>query len=99
HVKKKGGSYIEIGHKSQSANEFNNTTLFPIIYLTLYPFGLGGFEDHSRTVSVSMKAHVKHLFSLADQCFQQHHSFLFMAFNMLQRQAVLLHTSLKVKKL
>jgi hypothetical protein len=98
HVKKKGGSYIEIGHGSQPVNEFNNTTLFPMIYPTLYPFGLGGFEDQSRTVSVSMKAHVKHLFSLADRRFQQHHSFLFTVFNMLQRRAVLLHTSLKVKK-
>jgi hypothetical protein len=47
HVKKKGGSYIEIGHGSQPVNEFNNTTLFPMIYPTLYPFGLGGFEDQS----------------------------------------------------
>jgi hypothetical protein len=47
HVKKKGGSYIEIGHESHPVNEFNNTTLFPMIYPTLYPFGLGGFEDRS----------------------------------------------------
>jgi hypothetical protein len=47
HVKKKGGSYIEVGHESQPVNEFNNTTLFPMIYPTLYPFGLGSFEDHS----------------------------------------------------
>jgi hypothetical protein len=98
HVKKKGGSYIEIGHESLPVNEFDNTILFPMIYPTLYPYGIGGFEDRSRTVSASMKAHVKHLFSLADRRFQQHHSFLFTAFNMLQRRAVLLHTSLKVKK-
>lgn len=97
HVKKKGGSYIKIGHESLPVNEFDNTILFPMIYPMLYPYGIGSFEDRLRTVLASMKAHVKHLFLLADRCFQQHHS-LFTMFNMLQRRAVLLHTSFKVKK-
>ena len=45
-----------------------------------------------------MKCHIKHLFSLHDHQFQEHYSFLFTAFNILQQHAVLLHSSLKVKK-
>ena len=68
-----------------------------MIYPTLYPYGLGGFEDPKREVKVSLKRHVRHLFNLHDRQFQQHYSFLFTVFNVLQRRAILLHTSLKVK--
>lgn len=65
---------------------------------TLFPYSVGGFEDKSCQVAISMKQHVKYLFSLADRRFQEHYSFMFTAFNILQRRAVLLHTSLKVHK-
>ncbi|KAJ6525416.1 hypothetical protein B0H19DRAFT_962420, partial [Mycena capillaripes] len=45
-----------------------------------------------------MRAHVKHLFNLSDRRFQTHYSFLFTAFNMLQRRELLLRTSMKVKR-
>jgi hypothetical protein len=38
------------------------------------------------------------LFNLSDCRFQEHYSFLFTAFNIIQRRAALLHTSLKVKR-
>ena len=98
HVIKKGGSYIEIPHDAQPVNEFCNPDLFPMIYPTLFPYGIGGLEDSDRESKLSMKKHVKHLFSLADRRFQEHYSFLFTAFNMLQRREVLLRTSLKVKR-
>ena len=41
---------------------------------------------------------MKHLFSLKDRRSQEHYSFLFTVFNILQCQSVLLHTSLKVHK-
>ena len=41
---------------------------------------------------------VKHLFSLHDKCFQEHYSFLFTAFNILQRRNMLLRVGLKAKK-
>src|SRR6266511_1643994 len=70
--------------------------LFPMIYPTLFQYGKGGFEDHSRQVHISMKHHVKHLCGLSDRRFQEHYSFLFTAFNILQCRSILLHTSLKV---
>ncbi|KAJ4472790.1 hypothetical protein C8J55DRAFT_389475, partial [Lentinula edodes] len=61
HIKGKGGAYIKIPHDPLPVNEFMNPSLFPMIYPTLFPYGIGGFEDYKRRVSVSMKRHVKHL--------------------------------------
>ena len=97
HVKR-GGGYIQIPHDPKPVNEFFNIELFPMIYPTLFPYGIGGFEDRRRTVAISLKRHVKHLFSLKDKRFQEHYSFLFTVFNILQRRLVLLHTSLKVRR-
>lgn len=97
HVKEKKGGYIEVPHDSKPVNEFFNPELFPMIYPTLYPYGIGGFEDSHREVPVSLKRHVKHLFNLSDRRFQEHYSFMFTVFNILQRRAILLHSSLKVK--
>lgn len=111
HVKKKGGAYVQVLHDAQLMNEFCNPDLFPMMYPTLFPYGLGGFEnanDSELTVdgpqqprcktSLSLKWHVKHLFSLSDKWFQEHYSFLFTTFNILQRCKILLRSSLKVKK-
>ena len=93
-----GGGYIQIPHDPTPINEFFNPELFPMIYPTLFPYGKGGFEDKTRQVPISMKRHVKYLCGLSDRRFQEHYSFLFTAFNILQRRSILLHTSLKVKK-
>ena len=98
HMKKKGGGYFQIPHDPTPANEFFNADLFPMLYPTLYPYGIGGFEDQNRRVRVSMHRHVKHLFCLDDQHFQRHHSFLFTVFNVLQRWEMLLRVGLKAKK-
>lgn len=98
HVKDKGKDYIKVAHGEQPVNEFGNPALFPMIYPCLFPYGVGGCEDSNRSQNVSLKAHVKHLFSLADRRFQEHPSFMFTTFNIMQRRAVLLHTSLKVKR-
>lgn len=98
HVKKKGGGYVEIPHDPEPVNEFFNPDMFPMIYPTLFPYGIGGFENTACSRKLSMKRHVKHLFNLSDRRFQEHYSFLFTAFNILQRCEILLHTGLKVKR-
>ncbi|KAJ7127742.1 hypothetical protein C8R44DRAFT_529044, partial [Mycena epipterygia] len=61
HVKKRGGGYVQIPHDREPANEFNkDSLLFPLIYPTLFPYGIGGPNDSKRTVPVSLKYHVKH---------------------------------------
>lgn len=98
HVKKKGGAYIDIPHDPEPVNEFCNPDLFPMIYPCLFPYGIGGFENARRTSRLSLKYQVKHMFNLADRRFQEHYSFLFTTFNILQRRTALLHTSLKVRR-
>ncbi|KAG1725695.1 uncharacterized protein EDB91DRAFT_1062031 [Suillus paluster] len=83
HIKNKGGGYVQIPHDPEPVNEFFQPELFSMIYPTLFLYGLGGFEDHLHSERLSIKRHVKHLFNLADRCFQEHYSFLFTAFNIL----------------
>ncbi|KAG2130943.1 uncharacterized protein EDB93DRAFT_1057100, partial [Suillus bovinus] len=61
HVKQHGEGYIKVPHGPQPVNEFFNLQLFPMIYPTLFPYGIGGFEDSIRTTRISLKRHVKHL--------------------------------------
>lgn len=98
HAKTRCRPFIQLGHGPAPMNEFFNVDLFPMLYLTLFPYGCGGFEDHERTKLISLKEHVKSLFSSRDNRFQTHYSFLFTVFNILQRCSLLLGASLKVKK-
>ncbi|KAJ7031866.1 hypothetical protein C8F04DRAFT_959675, partial [Mycena alexandri] len=61
HMKKPGSNYIELPHDPNPANEFNNPTLFPMMYPTLFPYGLGGMEDKDRRTRLGFKRHIKHL--------------------------------------
>lgn len=98
HVKDKGGVYLEVPHGPRPVNKFCNPVLFPQIYPCLFPYGIDGFEDNHRQTSLGFQKHVRHLLTLADSHFCEHHSFMFTAFNILQRRAILLHSSLKVCK-
>jgi hypothetical protein len=95
---KRGGSFIEVPHDSIPVNEFFNPSMFPMLYPTLFPYGTGGFEDRRRNVAIGLENHIRHMLALADKRFQQHFSFMFVAFNVLQRRKLLLHTSLRVNR-
>ncbi|KIK64010.1 hypothetical protein GYMLUDRAFT_114166, partial [Collybiopsis luxurians FD-317 M1] len=58
---KRNGSYVQLPHDPTPVNEFFNPVLFPMIYPTLFLYGIGGLEDYKRTVTVSLKCHGKHL--------------------------------------
>ena len=47
HMKRKGSSFLQIPHDLTPVNEFFNANLFPMLYPTLYPYGIGGFEDRN----------------------------------------------------
>lgn len=95
---KRGGSFIQIPHDPNPVNEFFNPVMFPMLYPTLFPYGIGGFEDSRRAVLIGFENHVKHMLALNDRRFQEHYSFMFVAFNVIQRRRLLLHTSLRVKR-
>ncbi|KAJ3575596.1 hypothetical protein NP233_g981 [Leucocoprinus birnbaumii] len=69
HFKTQGLAYLQIPHDPFPVNEFFNPDLFPLIYPTLYPYGLGGFEDRLRNPEMSMKKHVRNLCSRKDRRF------------------------------
>ena len=98
HMKQKGGAFIQYPHDPEPVNEFFNPDLFPMLYPTLFPYGIGGFEHGERPSALSMKRQAKHFFSLSDRRFQEHYSFMFTVFNILQRREILLRTSLKTKR-
>ena len=97
HVPKNHGSFLTVPHGCVPENEFNNLSLFPKMFPTLFPYGIRGFEDGNRKYSISFKHHVKHLLNLNNKHFQMHHSFSFIVFNMIQWHTVLLHTHLRMK--
>jgi hypothetical protein len=98
HLSTAGSNYIEIPHGPKPENEFKNPHLFPMMYPTLFPYSLGGMEDLRRRSRLGFRRHIKHLFCLADRRFQEHYSFLFTAFNMIQRRAILLKTHYKAER-
>lgn len=84
HLKSKSGAYLQIPHSETPVNEFHHPELFPMTYPTLFPYGTGGFESLECKCIVSFKRQIKHYLSLADRRFQEHYSFLFSVFNILQ---------------
>ncbi|KAJ6457647.1 hypothetical protein C8R45DRAFT_758726, partial [Mycena sanguinolenta] len=60
HMNLPGSNYLGIPHEKSPVNEFDNPALFPMIYPTLYPYGIGGCEDKRRGTPLAMKTHVKH---------------------------------------
>ena len=83
---------------SAPSNEYNNPTLLFGLYPTLFPYGTGAFEEFSRPVKTSFKKQVQYLLSYHDRRFEEHHSFIFIVFNMLQRREACLHTRLMTSK-
>jgi hypothetical protein len=93
-----GRPFIQMGHASSPERDYNNPTLFPSIYPTLYPYGFGGFEDLARAHVISFQLHLRHLLQLADRRFQEHPSFIFTAFNILQQREIMRRMHLRVKR-
>ncbi|KAJ7776489.1 hypothetical protein DFH07DRAFT_689505, partial [Mycena maculata] len=61
HVQKSGGGYIQIPHDRKPENEYRQDSfLFPLMYPTLFPYGIGGPNDSRRTVPLSLRHHIKH---------------------------------------
>ncbi len=94
---KKGGGFVQIPHGPSPSDEYD-PDLFPMMYPTLFPYGCGGFEEQrpEKYLNMSLKLQARHYFSVADRRFQEHYSFLFTVFNILQRRAVCLGAKLKV---
>jgi hypothetical protein len=80
-----------------AVSEYQNPKLLPGMFPTLFPFGIGGFEKLDRPVKILMHTQANCFLDLQDKCFCYHRFFIFVIFNIMQRQACYLHTHLTVK--
>jgi hypothetical protein len=79
---------------NKPANEFLNPELLMGMFPTLFPYGCGALEDHSRPVKITLTEHIRYLLSFEDRRFEKNDSFLFVVFNMLQRRTACFHAQL-----
>ena len=87
-----------ISNSTNPVPEYDNPSLFPGMYPTLFPFGIGGFDDSNRDNELSLQQQANYYFEIADREFRYHHSFMFVVLNIYQRRLAHLHTSLTVRK-
>ncbi|KAE8230322.1 hypothetical protein CF326_g4682 [Tilletia indica] len=87
---------LVIKHGSTFIREYDNPALFPGMFPTLFPWGIGGFES-KRQVPLSLNRQGSHLLDLADPAFRRHLSFVFVLCNIKQRRAIHLGSRLACK--
>ncbi|KAG1765856.1 hypothetical protein EV702DRAFT_924236, partial [Suillus placidus] len=78
--------------------KYHNPDLLAGMFPTLYPFGIGGFDDTSRPTPLSFQAQADYYFNLADKSFRQHCTYMFVALNIQQRRMAHLHTHFTVHR-
>ncbi|CAF3346347.1 unnamed protein product [Rotaria socialis] len=83
---------------NKPANEYYNPNLLLGVFPTLFPYGCGALEDCSRPVKINFREHLKYLLSFGDRRFEEHHSFIFVVFNILQRRTACLHAHLMTSR-
>ena len=98
-VPSSSGSPDLILHRSSSAvPEYHNPNLMPGMFPKLFPLGIAGFEDPARLTKLSFNAQAEAFLDLPDKCFRHHHSYIFVALNIIQRRAAHLQTHFTVGK-
>jgi hypothetical protein len=86
-------------HRSSAAvPEYNHPNLVPGMFPTLFPFGLGGFDDPSRKIKLSFDAQANAFLDVPDKSFRHHHSYIFVVLNISQQRAAHLQTHFTVRK-
>lgn len=83
-----------IPRSTAPAKDCYNGELLLGLFPTLFPYGCGAPYDESRPTPVSLMKHVRYLLTYEDQRFEKHHSFMFVLFNMMQRQQACWNASL-----
>jgi len=64
-------------HRSSTAvPEYNNPDLIPGMFPTLFPLGLGGFDDVACVTKLTFEAQANALLDVLDRCFRYHHSYI-----------------------
>lgn len=93
-----GSQCLLVPHGAAPESDYDNPNLFPGMFPTLYPYGLGGFDLKARPDRLSMAAHVKYLLRQADRRSATHPNFMLIAFNIIQRREVCRQAKITVKR-
>jgi len=88
---------LAIHYGTSPVTEYNNPDLLPGMFPTLFPFGIGGFDDKTRTTALSFQQQAQYYFNISDRSFRYHYSYMFIVLNIWQRRLSHLHTSITVK--
>jgi hypothetical protein len=91
-------SHLVVPRSPEALSEYANPTLFPKMFPSLFPLGIGGFDDTSRKVPIGFRNQIEHFLDLHSPLFRRHQSFMFVALNIYQRRLSHLHTSLAMRK-
>jgi len=83
---------LVLHRSSTTVPEYNNPDLMPGMFLKLFPLGLAGFNDPTRPTKLSFKAQANAFLDVADCSLWHHHSYIFVALNIIQRRASHLHS-------
>ena len=65
------------------ANEYD-PCFFPSAFPTLFPYGVGGFQDPDRLQHFPMDKHIKFLLLQHHELYARHEIFMFVAYNVIQ---------------
>ena len=83
---------------NEPANEYSNPNLLLGIVPTLFPYGCGALGDKFRPVQINFREHLTYLLSHGDCRFEEHHSFIFVVFNIWQRRTACFHAQLMTSR-
>ncbi|CAF5228271.1 unnamed protein product, partial [Rotaria magnacalcarata] len=83
---------------NKPANEYSNPNLLLGVFPTLFPYRCGALEGSSRPVQINFREHVRYLLSYGDCRFEEHYSFIFVLFNILQRRTACFHAQLMTSR-
>ncbi|CAF4209109.1 unnamed protein product, partial [Rotaria magnacalcarata] len=83
---------------NKPANEYSNPNLLLGVFPTLFPYGCGALDDSSRPVQINFREPVRYLLSYGDRRFEEHYSFIFVLFNILQRRTACFHAQLMTSR-
>ena len=89
---------LAIQHSKNPISDYSNPSLFPGMFPTLFPYGIGGFEDPTHPTPISFDRQAEYYLDIEDRCFRYHKYFMFVALHIKQKRAAHLHTSFTVKK-
>ncbi|KAG1786292.1 uncharacterized protein HD556DRAFT_1449792 [Suillus plorans] len=78
--------------------EYDNPDLIPGMFPTLFPFGIGGFDDKTRRTPLGFRRQIEYTLDLADKSFRYHRTYMFVTLNIWQRRMAHLHTHFTVHR-